>query len=134
MKTMSIETIRLSEKAKIYLIMLKRKTGIANWNVLCRWAFCASLSDSTIPPKEKQQTESSIEMSWKVFGGAHAEVYFALLVQRCKQDGFELSNKNLNEQFRLHIHRGIGYLANHSKLTDISALIKLTINQSISFS
>ncbi|OQY53207.1 MAG: DNA sulfur modification protein DndE [Candidatus Parabeggiatoa sp. nov. 2] len=86
---MTIETIRLSEKAKIYLVMLKRKTGIINWNVLCRWAFCVSLNDSSIPPTEKLQTDSSIEMTWKVFGGTHADVYFALLVQRCKQDGFE---------------------------------------------
>jgi len=131
---MTIEIIRLSEKAKIYLITLKRKTGIVNWNVLCRWAFCASLSDPSVPPKEKLQTDSSIEMTWKVFGGVQADVYFALLVQRCKQDGFELSSKILNEQFRQHVHRGIGYLANHPKLTDISALIKLTTSQSISFS
>jgi DNA sulfur modification protein DndE len=128
---MTIETIRLSEKAKIYLVMLKRKTGIINWNVLCRWAFCVSLSDSSIPPKEKLQTDSSIEMTWKVFGGAHADVYFALLVQRCKQDGFELSAKILNEQFKLHIHRGIAYLANNPKMTDISALLKLTTTQSV---
>lgn len=131
---MTIEIIRLSEKAKISLIMLKRKTGIVNWNILCRWAFCASLSDPSVPPKEKLQTDSSIEMTWKVFGGTQADVYFALLVQRCKQDGFELSSKTLNEQFRRHVHRGIGYLANHPKLTDISALLKLTTSQSILFS
>ncbi|MEN8216711.1 MAG: DNA sulfur modification protein DndE [Pseudomonadota bacterium] len=123
---MTIETVRLSEKAKTYLIMLKRKTGIGNWNVLCRWAFCVSLSESSIPPKEKRQTDSSIEMTWKVFGGTHAEVYFALLVQRCKQDGFELSSKTLNEQLKLHLHRGIAYLATNSKLTNISMLFALT--------
>ncbi len=122
---MAIETIKLYDKAKSQLVMLKRKTGIGNWNVLCRWAFCLSLSDSSIPPKEKQQTDSSIEMTWKVFGGAHADVYLALLKQRCKQDGLELSPKTLNEQLKLHLHRGIAYLAGNGKLTDISKLFTL---------
>jgi DNA sulfur modification protein DndE len=119
---MTIETVRVSEKGKNQLVVLKRKTGITNWNVLCRWAFCVSLNDPSIPPKEKVQTDSSIEMNWKVFGGIHHEVYFALLLQRCKRDGFDLSSKTLNEQFKLHLHRGISYLAANTKLRDISGL------------
>jgi len=128
-KPMTIETVRLTEKAKTYLVMLKRKTGIKNWNVLCRWAFCVSLNDPSIPPKEKLQTDSPIEMTWKVFGGKHAELYFALLQQRCKQDGFELSANTINEQFKLHLHRGIAYLATNSKLTNISKLLGLIENK-----
>ena len=119
----TIETIRISEKAKAHLIMLKRRTGIQNWNVLCRWAFCVSLNDPSIPPTEKVQTDSSIEMTWKVFGGAHAEVYFALLVQRCKKEGLPLSSKTLNEQFKLHLHRGIAYLSSKTKLMKVSVLL-----------
>jgi DNA sulfur modification protein DndE len=121
---MKIETVRISEKDKTFLVMLKRKTGIANWNVLCRWAFCVSLSEPSVPPKEKVQSDSSIEMSWKIFAGQHAEVYFALLMQRCKKDGLKLSANVLNEQFKLHIHRGITFLANNPKLTNISMLFK----------
>ena len=40
-----IETVRISEKGKTQLITLKRRTGIQNWNVLCRWAFCISLKE-----------------------------------------------------------------------------------------
>ncbi|MDM8559842.1 DNA sulfur modification protein DndE [Candidatus Parabeggiatoa sp. HSG14] len=123
---MTIEIVKLSEKAKTQLITLKRRTGIQNWNVLCRWAFCTSLNESSIPPKEKIQIDSSIEMTWKIFGGTHAEVYFALLVQRCKQDRFDLSSKTLNEQFKLHLHRGISYLATNPKLTSIATLLALT--------
>lgn len=121
---MKIETVRISEKDKTFLVMLKRKTGIANWNVLCRWAFCVSLSEPSVPPKEKIQSDSSIEMSWKIFAGQHAEVYLALLVQRCKKDGLTLSANVLNEQFKLHIHRGIAFLANNPRLTNISMLFK----------
>ncbi len=125
---MTIETIRISERAKIHLVTLKRKTGIQNWNVICRWAFCASLNDPSIPPTEKRQTDSSIEMTWKVFGGVNAEIYLALLLQRCKKDGVELSTQKLNEQFKLHLHRGISYLVGNTKLKSISALLTLTRN------
>lgn len=121
----TIETVRISERAKTHLVMLKRKTGIQNWNVLCRWAFCISLNDPSSPPKEKIQMDSSIEMTWKVFGGAHADVYFALLQQRCKTDGFELSAKILNEQFKLHLQRGIAYLSAKGKTMNISALLAM---------
>lgn len=125
-----IETIRLSERAKNQLVTLKRKTGIANWNVLCRWGFCVSLREASIPPAEKNlKLNSSIEMSWKIFGGKHADLYFALLVQRCKQDDFKLTNKNLNEQFKLHLHRGIAYLANNSKLNSIADMLALNITE-----
>jgi len=126
---MTIETVRLSEKAKNQLMSLKRRTGIQNWNILCRWAFCLSLSEPSIPPKEKLQTDSSIEMTWRVFGGIHADVYLALLTQRCKQAGLPLTPRILNEQLKLHLHRGISYLANDNKTTNISMLLKLTTNQ-----
>jgi len=126
---MTIETIRLSEKAKTQLILLKRKTGIHNWNVLCRWGFCFSLRQPSIPPLEKILTDSSIEMTWKIFAGTHPELYFALLVQRCHQDGLELSDKILTEQFKLHLHRGIAYLATHSQLTSIATLLNLIIDR-----
>ena len=126
---MTIETVRLSENAKTQLILLKRKTGLQNWNVLCRWGFCYSLRQSSIPPAEKILTDSSIEMTWKVFAGAHPELYFALLVQRCHQDGLELSDKILTEQFKLHLHRGIAYLATYSQLKSIATLLHLIIDR-----
>ncbi|EDN67008.1 conserved hypothetical protein [Beggiatoa sp. PS] len=128
---MTIEVVRLSDKAKTFLTMLKRKTGIQNWNVLCRWGFCLSLSEPSIPAKEKFHVDSSIDMNWKVFGGNYADVYFALLIQRCKQDGFEITSKILNEQFRLHLHRGVALLANDPKLANISCLLKLTMTEEI---
>lgn len=126
---MIIETVRLSEKAKTQLILLKRKTGIQNWNVLCRWGLCFSLRQPSIPPAEKILTTSSVEMTWKVFAGAYPELYLALLMQRCHQDGLELSDKILTEQFKLHLHRGIAYLATNAKLTNIAMLLKLVIDK-----
>jgi DNA sulfur modification protein DndE len=46
---MSIKQIRLSSQARDQLIRLKTKTGIAHWNILCRWAFCLSLKQPAVP-------------------------------------------------------------------------------------
>lgn len=122
---MKIETVRLSEKAKSQLITLKRKTGIQNWNVLCRWAFCLSLREPSRPPVEDIPADSSVEMSWKVFGGTHADIYLALMQERAHQDNYELTEQNILSYFRLHLHRGISYLANHSNVKDIASLLRV---------
>jgi DNA sulfur modification protein DndE len=126
---MSIEHIRLSQQAKDQLIRLKRVTGIQNWNVLCRWAFCLSLAEPTIPAPAKIVTDSSVEMTWKVFGGEYSDVYLALLKERCHCNGLNLTEELLQTQFRLHLHRGIGYLASkvsNKEIEDISDFLTLT--------
>ncbi len=121
---MPIENIYLSQQAKDQLVKLKRATRIQNWNVLCRWAFCLSLAESSIPAPAKIPADSSVEMSWKVFGGPHADIYLALLKERCQHDGLGTSDEVLLAQFRLHIHRGIGYLAADRRIKSISDLLK----------
>jgi DNA sulfur modification protein DndE len=121
---MIIEHIRLSQQAKEQLIKLKRVTGIMNWNVLCRWAFCTSLAEPTPPHSIRIPADSSVEMTWKTFGGEHAEVYEALLQARCLRDGLELTNEVLAEQFRLHLHRGVGYLFADKKMRDVADLFR----------
>jgi DNA sulfur modification protein DndE len=106
---MSIETVRISEKAKRQLSTVKQKTGIEHWNVLCRWAFCLSLADEAPPSPAKIPLDSNVEMNWRTFGGEHHEIYLALLKDRCQKDG----NSDLASQFKLHLHRGIGMLSAH---------------------
>jgi DNA sulfur modification protein DndE len=120
---MAIDHIRLSQQAKDQLIKLKRVTGIKHWNVLCRWAFCVSLLESTIPPAAKIPAESNVEMSWKVFGGRYAELYLALLKERCLRDELQTDPETLSQQFRLHLHRGISYLAGNKALRKINDLV-----------
>lgn len=122
---MSVEHIRLSQQAKDQLIRLKRVTGIEHWNVLCRWALCVSLAEQGIPPPAKIPADSNVEMSWKVFGGRHADLYLALLKERCIRDGLETDPDNLAQQFRLHLHRGISYLFGNKQIRKIDDLIAL---------
>jgi DNA sulfur modification protein DndE len=121
---MSLEHIHLSQQAKDQLTRLKAKTGIKQWNILCRWAFCLSLAEPSVPPSVKVPADSNVEMSWKVFGGQYHNIYYALLKERCKRDGLDLSEEMLADQFRLHLHRGIGYLFADKSISDIASLIK----------
>lgn len=122
---MAIEHIRVSKQAREQLIRLKRHTGIEHWNVLCRWAFCRSLAEATPPPPAKIPADSNVEMSWRVFGGRHSDIYMALLKARCLADGLPLDDETIAQQFRLHLHRGIAYLANDRDVRDIAALAAL---------
>ena len=122
---MSIEHIKLSQGAKDQLIKLKRVTGIEHWNVLCRWALCVSLAEKSVPPAAKVPADSNVEMSWKVFGGRYADLYLALIKERCLRDGLDTDADTLVQQFRLHLHRGIAYLAANKKLRKIDDLVSL---------
>ena len=120
-----IETVKVSEKAKIQLITLKRRTGIQNWNVLCRWALCASLKEKSEPPREDLGQDSSIEMTWKTFTGGQEQLYLALIQQRALSTAVELEKASLYYYLRLHLHRGISYLAGNPRLQSIEDLARL---------
>lgn len=106
-----IERIRLSQTAKDQLLKLKRYTKIDQWNVLCRWAFCYSLAEPTLPSVIAIPADSNVELSWRIFGGEMADFLLIALKQRCYDDGLGTDTETLIQQFRLHLHRGIGYLA-----------------------
>ncbi|TVL98790.1 MAG: DNA sulfur modification protein DndE [Candidatus Brocadia sp. WS118] len=105
----NIDIIRLSEKQKQQLIILKRKTGIENWNVLCRWALCMSLADPTTPPKEDIPSDSNVEMTWKTLGGEFESAYLAAVKISLNKSN---SNLTFNEYFRCHLSRGMSILNN----------------------
>lgn len=124
---MSLETIRLSQRAKEQLTRAKRDTGIKNWNVLSRWALCLSLAEPSVPAPAKIPADSSVEMTWKVFGGADADLYLALVTQRCRNDGLGTDPETVAEQFRLHLHRGIGYLFGDPQLKSLTGLVSAAV-------
>ena len=105
-----IDPVKVSERAKNQLITLKRRTGVENWNVLCRYALTRSVSEPSVPPEEHIPLDSNIEMSWKTFGGEFSDVYEQLVRHRGAQDYGEASEDVVRRQFHLHLHRGISYL------------------------
>ena len=120
-----IEHIRLSRRDKDHLVRLKRLTGIENWNVLCRWAFCVSIAADSVPPDSKVMSDSNVEMTWRVFGGQQHYAYEALLRLRCARDGLGVEPDTLARQFRLHLSRGLAYLAAGGSIRDIGDLVGL---------
>ena len=120
-----IERIRLSQTAKDQLIKLKRLTKIDQWNILCRWALCRSLTEPTPPSPVPIPQDSNVEMTWRVFGGEISDMLLLALKQRCYNDGLTTDKETLATQFRLHLHRGIGYLAGDPNIKKIEDLIEL---------
>lgn len=118
------ESLRLNHRARNQLVSLKRKTGIENWNVICRWALCISLRESARLSSSSYKKESAVEIAWRVFAGAHAEVYEALLKYRLYSEGKKINQQNMQECLRAHVHRGIGYLSSDKKLSSIEGLIE----------
>ena len=126
---MPVDHIRLSQTARDQLVTLKRRTKIMHWNVLCRWAFCRSLAEEAPPPAAKIPADSNLEMTWKVFAGAHGDELWALLRQRCHAEGLPLDEDTLATQFRLHLHRGIGYLVGDPRVADVAGMVGLTLGE-----
>ena len=125
---MAIKQITLASAAKDLLVRLKSRTGIPQWNILCRWAFCVSIAEETPPTPVDIPADSNVEMTWQVFGGEYHEVYFAILCERCLLDGIDINDAAaVNRQFRLHLHRGIGYLATPNRVRSIADLISVAL-------
>ena len=124
---MPVDSIRPSQKARDHLVKIKRLTGIRNWNTACRWGFCLSLAEESKPPYADHPSDSNLELDWKTFGGEYADIYWALLKARCAQDKLPLDEESLAQHFRLHLHRGISYLAGDPRVRSISGLVQLSI-------
>ena len=115
---MIVKQVRLSNKAKERLSRIKGRTGIKNWNVLCRWALCYSLKEKTLPTDIEIEHDSNLEMSWYTFAGDNSEVYEALLIS-CQE--------TLVKYFFLNLERGIQYLSATKFILSIDDLLELAV-------
>lgn len=122
---MIMRQIRLSNRAKERLSRLKGKTGIKNWNVLCRWAYCYSLKENTIPTSENIDADSNVEMSWYTFAGEYSDLYEALIIAWCKKMDIPTDNETMAKYIKMHIERGISYLSGTNFIRDLDDLLRL---------
>ncbi len=122
-----VDRIKLSQAAKDQLVKLKRVTKIDQWNILCRWALCRSLAEPSPPSPVAIPADSNLEMTWQVFGGEAGDLLLIALKQRCHTDGLSTDHETLAAQLRLHLHRGIGYLAGDPTLKKIEHFIGIAI-------
>lgn len=124
---MIIKQVHLSQQAKDQLSRLKGKTGIKNWNVLCRWALCYSLAEKTLPTDIPITSDSNLEMSWYTFGGDYYEIYEALVKFWCIDMGLPTDNNTVAKYFRLNLERGIAYLCGTGFIKSIDDLLNLAV-------
>lgn len=122
---MIVRQIRMSSQAKDRLSKLKGKTGIGNWNVLCRWALCYSLAEDTIPTDLPVNMDSNLEMSWMTFAGEYYEIYEAIVKVWCRKMGVSTDHETVVKYFRLHLERGIAHLSGTGFIRTIDDLLAL---------
>jgi DNA sulfur modification protein DndE len=128
---MILKQIRLSNQSKDRLSRLKGRTGIQNWNILCRWALCYSLSESTIPAEQDMPADSNVEMSWHTFTGDYHEIYNALIKAWCLRHELPTDEDSLIKYFKLHLNRGISYLAGTNHIRSIDDLVELVLKKGV---
>ena len=124
---MIIKQVRLSQQAKDQLSRLKGKTGIKNWNILCRWALCYSLSEKTLPTDIPIARDSNLEMSWLTFGGYYFELYEALVKAWCIRMQLPTNDETVAKYFRLNLERGIAHLCGTGFIKSHDDLVKLAM-------
>lgn len=123
---MIVKQIHLSQQAKDRLSRLKGKTGIKNWNVLCRWALCYSLNEATIPTDVPIQSDSNLEMSWYTFAGEYSDIYEMLMKAWCLDMGLPTDRETLEKYFYLNLERGIAHLCGTGFIKNIQDLLGIT--------
>jgi len=126
---MIIKHFKLSQPEKERLIRIKARTGIQNWNILCRWALCWSLSEPSIPGGVDPLSDSNVEMDWSTFAGEYAEIYEALLRQRCIKDGLGDDDSTIIKYFRLHLNRGINHYSTRDVLKGSKDLLRSVLSK-----
>ncbi|MCC8174478.1 MAG: DNA sulfur modification protein DndE [Odoribacter sp.] len=126
---MIIKQIKLSSQSKDRMSRLKGKTGIKNWNTLCRWAFCYSLKEDSVPADIPISTDSNLEMSWYTFGGEYSELYEALIVTWCRKKGLPTDDETVTKYFKLHLERGIAYLSGTNFIKELTDLLDLALEE-----
>ena len=126
---MIIKQVRLSQQAKDQLSRLKGKTGIKNWNILCRWALLYSLAEKNVPADLPLAADSNLEMSWYTFGGEYYEIYEALIKAWCMRMEIEADDETAAKYFRLHLERGIAYLSGTGFIKSMDDLWGLAVKK-----
>ncbi len=120
----NIDQLRTSASLKNLLTRIKGITSIQNWNVLCRWGFCFSIKQSTLPRMVDEKLDG-VEIDYDVLVGKNKIIYTQLLINNLRRNNIEINKENLTKYLYAHVNRGINIIYNF-KLKSISGLLSLT--------
>jgi DNA sulfur modification protein DndE len=121
-----IDAIRLSASEKDLLIRIKRKTGIASWNVLCRWGLLLGINEGGGSRTATQEKRDAIEIRWDTFAGRYSDFLTAcitLAYSNTQNRGVETS---VSDFINTSLSRGIKTLASQCNSRGLKALSHLT--------
>ena len=118
------DQLRTSTSLKGLLTRIKGITSIQNWNVLCRWGFCFSIKQSTLPRVVDEKLDG-VEIDYDVLVGKNKIIYTQLLINNLRKNNIEINKENLTKYLYAHVNRGINIIYNF-KLKGISGLLSLT--------
>ena len=122
----TIDLLRTSASVRNSLTRIKTITGIPNWNIICRWAFCLSLKQTSLP-REVDEKLDGIEIDYDTLVGKNKSIYTQLLINNLISHKVEIDKKNLTKYLYAHVNRGVNIIYTN-KLKNISGLFKLTNN------
>jgi DNA sulfur modification protein DndE len=119
----SIDTVKTTTNTKNILVRIKSRTGIQNWNTICRWGFCHSLKQNTLPRLVDEKFDG-VEMTYETFSGKYSDIYLALLINNLKAHNTPINLTNLNRYLKAHINRGVNILYSF-KIKNVKNMLSL---------
>ena len=120
---LTIDILRTSSNVKSSLTRIKTITGISNWNIICRWALCLSLKQTSLP-REVEEKLDGVEIDYDTLVGKNKSIYTQLLINNLVTHNVDVDKKNLTKYLYAHVNRGVNIIYTN-KLKDISGLFKL---------
>ena len=112
----NIDQLRTSTSLKNLLTRIKGITSIQNWNVLCRWGFCFSIKQSTLPRMVDEKLDG-VEIDYDVLVGKNKIIYTQLLINNLRKNNIEINKENLTKYLHAHVNRGINIIYNYKMKT-----------------
>ena len=112
----NIDQLRTSASLKNLLTRIKGITSIQNWNVLCRWGFCFSIKQSTLPRMVDEKLDG-VEIDYDVLVGKNKIIYTQLLINNLRKNNIEINKENLTKYLYAHVNRGVNIIYNFKMKT-----------------
>ena len=119
---MPLNRIYVGQEIDNRLRTLKARTGLTP-NLICRLGFCLSLAEPGIPDPKLYDDGQVREFNRYTLTGQWDLFFFSLLRERMLQDDLDIE-KELEEQFKAHLNRGVMLLYQRlKKLEDLADIV-----------
>lgn len=117
---MKLTKIKLTREASNRIRYSAGKLGLTP-NLLCRIGFCFSLAEPSVPNPD-EFAEEEREFNRYTLLGQYDAFFIALLTERCRKDGVDMSR--LGDYFRAHLNRGVMLFGQRVRsVADLAALV-----------